>query len=318
MTTRLRPGDQLRVVTPAGSLDGVPAEVRSTAVRRLVDELGLVVTFGGHVDEGGPLGTGSIAGRVTDLHAAFADPDVAGVLAVHGSRSPGADLSLQLLPHLDWSLLAGNPRVLCAPPTLSALVLTVSAASGQVGYLTPEPGVLVAGSAAAQASVAEFRRCLLTDDPIRWEPGESDPGWWLVQPGSAAGRLVAGDLGTLALLRAVGRLPELHRSVLMVRPAANGAAADFQRDLSVLLQPGPDGHQGLRPAGLVIGAFPESAGMSRSALAHAVATTPELAGAPVLANVEFGPERPGHTVPIGAECWLAADPGAIEIILSRH
>jgi muramoyltetrapeptide carboxypeptidase len=315
---RLRPGDQLRIVTPAGSLDGVPTDVRRAAVRRLVDQLGLVVTFGGHVDEGGPLGAGSIAGRVADLHAAFTDPDVAGVLSVDGpavgGTSASADLSVQLLPHLDWDLLAAHPTVFCATATLSALGLALTTATGQISYLASEPAVFAAGGHGPDAAMAEFRKCVLTADPGPWQP--DGDGWWLMQPGTTPGPVVGGEIGTLALLRGVGRLPDLDGAVLLVRPGAQASAAEFVRDLTVLLQAG-SGSPG-NPAGLVIGAFPESAGMTRPRLAHTLATTPELATVPVLANVEIGPGQAGHPVPIGGVCWLAADPGATEIILTRH
>lgn len=44
--------------------------------------LGLRLTFGDHVDERDDFASLSVASRVADLHAAFADPEVAGILTV--------------------------------------------------------------------------------------------------------------------------------------------------------------------------------------------------------------------------------------------
>ena len=50
--------------------------------------------------------TRQLASRVADLHAAVADPDVAGILTVIGGFN-----SNQLLPHLDWDLIAAGKAV---------------------------------------------------------------------------------------------------------------------------------------------------------------------------------------------------------------
>jgi muramoyltetrapeptide carboxypeptidase LdcA involved in peptidoglycan recycling len=45
----------------------------------------------------------SARSRVDDLHAAFSDPEVAGILTVIAGFS-----SNELLPYLDWELIAAN------------------------------------------------------------------------------------------------------------------------------------------------------------------------------------------------------------------
>ena len=55
-----------------------------------------MITFGEHVDERDASTPRPIASRVADLHAAFADPEVRGVLTVIGGFN-----SNELLPHLD-------------------------------------------------------------------------------------------------------------------------------------------------------------------------------------------------------------------------
>ncbi|MGH7746223.1 MAG: LD-carboxypeptidase, partial [Candidatus Dormibacteria bacterium] len=45
-------------------------------------EQGLRLTFGEHVDERDDFDSSSVASRVADMHAAFSDPDVAGILTV--------------------------------------------------------------------------------------------------------------------------------------------------------------------------------------------------------------------------------------------
>src|SRR5690348_10034841 len=79
----LAAGDTIRVVAPARSLSLISEPVRHAATERL-SGLGLRVTFGEHVLESDAFVSSSIASRVADLHAAFADPEVRGVLTVIG------------------------------------------------------------------------------------------------------------------------------------------------------------------------------------------------------------------------------------------
>lgn len=61
------------------------------------EAMGLRLSFGEHVDEDDRFRSSPITSSVQDLHAAFADPDVDGVLTVIGGFN-----SNELLPYLDW------------------------------------------------------------------------------------------------------------------------------------------------------------------------------------------------------------------------
>ncbi len=80
---KLQPGDTIRVVTPARSLALIDGATRDIADRRL-QEMGLRVTFGGHVEESDAFASSSIHARIEDLHEAFADPQVTAILTVIG------------------------------------------------------------------------------------------------------------------------------------------------------------------------------------------------------------------------------------------
>lgn len=56
----------------------------SPLVERRFVEMGGTLTFAAHVDERDDFDSSSISSRVTDLHDAFADPDVAAIMAVIG------------------------------------------------------------------------------------------------------------------------------------------------------------------------------------------------------------------------------------------
>ena len=105
---KLRRGDTVRVVAPARSARIVTEHAASGLIEKRFAALGLRLTFGEHVDERDDFDSSSVASRVADLHAAFADPEVAGIITAIGGFN-----SNELLPYLDWDLIGANPKIFC-------------------------------------------------------------------------------------------------------------------------------------------------------------------------------------------------------------
>ncbi len=320
---RLRAGDQLRVIAPSLSMGLIAPDQPAQSARRLEKEYGVTVTYGEHVWKDGPLGTATIEERVADLHAAFADPDVAGILTVIGGFNVN-----QLLPYLDYDLIAAHPTMLSGFSDITALQHALLARSDLVTYSGPHFSTFAMRDH-LERTIDAFHRCVFTSEPVRWAPSpyftddnwyeaqdgrpqEENSGWWVLQPGTASGQLLGANLCTLNLLQGTPYLPPLEGTVLFVEDDHETDAKTFDRDLTSLLQAaGP-------VLGLVVGRFQKASDMTRDLLAHIVSTKRELTGLPVLANVDFGHTNPLYTFPIGGECWIAADPGAVEIALTRH
>jgi muramoyltetrapeptide carboxypeptidase LdcA involved in peptidoglycan recycling len=119
------------VVAPSHSLQLIPENLRPTADRRL-GELGLRVSFGEHVLERDAFTSSSVDSRVADRRAAFADPEVAGILTVIGGYNAN-----QLPPRLDWDLIRANPKVVCGYSDITALQGAILARTGLVTYSRP-------------------------------------------------------------------------------------------------------------------------------------------------------------------------------------
>lgn len=129
---KLRRGDLVRVVAPALSRAVVMEHDNTSHIGRRFAEMGLRLSFGEHVDEADGLLSSSTQSRVDDLHAAFSDPDVAGILTVIGGFS-----SNELLPYLDWELIGANPKTLCGYSDITALQNAIHARTGLVTYSGP-------------------------------------------------------------------------------------------------------------------------------------------------------------------------------------
>ena len=74
------------------------------------------MSFGEHVEACDDFSSSSVEYRLADLHDAFADPDVDGILTVIGGFN-----SNQLLTGIDYELVAENPKPLCGFSDITAL-----------------------------------------------------------------------------------------------------------------------------------------------------------------------------------------------------
>jgi muramoyltetrapeptide carboxypeptidase len=266
-----------------------------------------------------------VQARLADLHDAFADPGVDGILAVIGGFN-----SNQLLAGIDYSLVAAHPKVLCGYSDITALTSALYARTGLIGYSGPAYSTF-GMKQHFDYTLAGFAACLMADEPIEvlpvpawtddlWfrdqenrqlEPGD---GWWVLQPGAAAGTIVGGNLCTLNLLQGTGFMPPLDGTIAFIEDDSQVRPWDFDRDLvSLLQQPGFAG-----VTALVIGRFQKATGMTRELLSQIVASKQELAGLPVIANVDFGHTSPIITFPVGGTAELDASADAPRLRITSH
>jgi muramoyltetrapeptide carboxypeptidase len=309
---KLRRGDTIRVVAPARSRKIVTEHDQSALIESRFAALGLRLTFGEHIDERDDFDSSSVGSRVADLHAAFADPEVAGILTVIGGCN-----SNELLPYLDWDLIAASPKVFCGYSDITAVQNAILARTGMVTYSGPHWSSFGMRDYFEQTE-RWFKEALFGEGLAELQPSESwtddqwfadqdkrtlrdNDGWWPLRPGQATGRIVGGNLCTLNLLQGTRFMPSLDGAVLMVEDDYLSDAKEFARNLTSLLQlPDASGVQGL-----VIGRFQETSRVTRPLLEQIIARQHRLADAPVLANVDFGHTDPRITFPIGGHASLA-------------
>ncbi|MHB8618089.1 MAG: S66 family peptidase [Chloroflexota bacterium] len=321
---RLRPGSSVRVIAPSRSLAIVGSDVRAEAGRKLA-ALGLRVSFGEHVEIRDDFSSSSVEARLADLHAAFADPGVDGVLTAIGGFNAN-----QLLTGIDYELVAAHPRALCGFSDITALSNALYARTGLVGYSGPHFSSF-GMKQHFDYTEAAFRACLMEDGPIEltssptWSDDawfadqgnrrlEPSSGWWVLQEGDAGGTIVGGNLCTFNLLQGTSFMPPLKDAVLFIEDDDQVKPWDFDRDLvSLLQQPGFPG-----VGGVVIGRFQRATGMTRHLLAQIIASKPELAGLPVIANVDFGHTTPICTFPVGGSVEVHAERARPRLTITRH
>lgn len=269
----LRPGDTIGVVAPSS---GVAALCPRRFERGLADlrQRGFEVCVGAHATGRHGHTSGSIAERVSDLHAMFADDDVAAVITTIGGTC-----SHQLLEHLDFGLIVDNPKALIGYSDITALHIALLVEANLTTFLGPavlpqfgEFGgidpfsadhfgvVLMSGAAAGPVPVSsswisERLRWDLEDDRPRART--PNPGPRTIKAGTAEGVLVAGNMGTLLLLAGTRWWPRLDGVILCLEDDESETPASIDRYLTQLRHLGVFG----QVAGVALGRFDTTVGI---------------------------------------------------------
>lgn len=310
----LEPGSHVRVIAPSRNRTIIAANPETVSVAEAtLASLELTLSYGANVDATDPYDSSPAALRVADLHDAFADPDVDGILTVIGGFNCN-----EMLPLIDWDLIANNPKVFCGYSDTTALQNAIQARTGVVTYSGPAWSTF-GMKLHNEKTVESFRAAVMSTAPYEvtasdwftddaWfldqdnRSVERTDRWWPLQDGVAEGRIVGGNLGTLALLHGTPNAPSLRDAVLLIEEDEEEHYFAFRRLFHQLFQQ-PEAET-IR--GVVIGRFQGESRVTREGLADLVASVPTLAGKPVVANADFGHTNPMVTYPIGGVARVEA------------
>jgi muramoyltetrapeptide carboxypeptidase len=186
----------------------------STPKRELVERglaelesLGYRVKLGRHALTAGPLYyAGTLRDRLEDLHAAFSDPEVDGVVCTRGGWG-----SAELLPHLDAALIRANAKAFVGYSDHTSLHSWLQNEIGLVSFYAP----MVAADFAREDGVdMESWKHVFSGDSEWMLSG--DDGLRVLQPGRAEGDLLGGCISILAAALGTPYAPRLEDSILFL------------------------------------------------------------------------------------------------------
>ncbi len=181
----LRAGSTLAVLSPAST----PRRDEVQAGMERLQGLGYKTLRMANALKPGPLYyAGTVEQRAGDLHAAFADPQVDGIVCTRGGWG-----SAELLPHLDAALVRANPKAFVGYSDHTSLHLWLEREAGLVSFYGP-----MAASDFARADGfdrASWLHAIGGDAP--WSLTASD-GLRVLRAGVAEGTLAGGCLSLYA------------------------------------------------------------------------------------------------------------------------
>lgn len=305
---RLQPGDTVALVSPANATyEREPIAIATEALQAL----GFKVRHGAHLrGRYGQFG-GSDAQRAEDINTLFADPQVAGILAMTGGSGCN-----RIVDRLDYALIARQPKFFGGFSDLTSLVNAIHQRSGLVTFHAP-----VAGSEWNAFSVAHFRALVMDAEAPLLKNPTGERGDHLVQTqdrittlrgGRARGPLVGGNLAVLASLVGTPYFPDCRGAILFLEEI-NEYIYRVDRMLSTLRLAGVLEQL----AGVVIGKFTKCEpgdGFGTLTLDEVFDDYFLPLKVPVYRGAMIGHIKRKFTIPVGADAEIDADAGTLQIL----
>ena len=321
---KFRKGDTIRIIAPSRSLNVISKDNQKIAIENL-EAFGLKVEFGKNVPEEDDFRSSSIESRIEDLHDAFRDSNVKGIIAAIGGFN-----SNQLLKYIDWELVKTNPKIFCGYSDITALSNGIYSKTGLVNYSGPSFSTF-GKIRDNKYTIDYYKKCLFCDNPIELEPSKTwdnrdwwkdqnnsetfeNDGWRVIQEGEATGTIIGGNLCTLNLLQGTEFMPQFDGSILFIEDDYESNALNFDRDLQSLIHL-PDFH---KVKAIVIGRFEVASKVTNTLLDQVIKTKKELRNIPVISGVDFGHTSPMITFPIGGEVEISASRDNPSIKIIKH
>ena len=181
----LRPGARLAVVSPASA---AKAELVSAGVERM-HQLGYRAEVAPHALARGPLYyAGTAEARAADLMAAFADPEVDGIICTRGGWG-----SAELLPLLNADVVRANPKAFCGYSDHTSIHIWLARECGLVTFYAP---MVAADFGRTDGVDLDSWQHVLGGDAV-WTLGAQD-GLRVLRAGTAEGVLEGGCLSITA------------------------------------------------------------------------------------------------------------------------
>lgn len=301
---RLKKGDHIRVVSPSSSIERIGGFEANVAAKEKLEALGFRLSFSEHYFENDIFDSAPIASRVADLEAAFANETVDAILTTIGGFNCN-----ELLPYLDFDLIAQNPKIFCGYSDTTALLNAIYAKTGIQTYMGPSYSSFKMREGQDYQTQAWLNA--VTQDSFTLEPSEewSSDAWYIpdaprtffptdwkvYNPGQASGVAIGGNLSTFALLHGTEFAPKPDKYILFLEEAEEDHYVEFTRHFAALLQVYPN------PQAVLIGRFPKETEMTEEILLTILDKHPILKKVPVLYDLDFAHTQPLFTITIGGQ-----------------
>jgi muramoyltetrapeptide carboxypeptidase len=306
---RLKPGDTVGIISPAGA---TYQHEELAIVEEAIRGLGLIPKVSPHaLDRYGYL-AGSDENRASDINTFFADPEIAALMPIRGDWG-----SARILPYLDYSLIQQNPKIIVGFSDITALLLGIHAQTGLITFHGPH-GL----TAWDDPQVQPFRQLLFDGTtPTIQNPVLGDNQNRLMQVrgriqtihrGQATGKLIGGNLSVLSGIVGSPYLPDMHGAILFLEDVGERPYR-IDRMLTQLKLTGILD----QIAGFIFGqctsCHPGNSFGSLT-LEEILLDHIQPLGIPAWSGAWIGHVEPLITIPIGAEVFVNANEGTIQLL----
>ncbi|WP_091615822.1 S66 peptidase family protein [Micromonospora mirobrigensis] len=239
--------------------------------------------------------------RAADLNAAFADPEIRGVICTRGGY--GAQRVVDLI---DMAAVRSDPKVVAGFSDITALQFALWRGARLAGV--HGPGAAWRDERLPLASVESMHAALMTPAPVTVAAVAAEESFGVRVPGRAEGVLLGGNLCLITASIGTADMPDLTGAVLLVEEVQE-PPYKIDRMLTHLRRAGA--LDGL--AGVAVGQFTDCADGWDTTVVDVLTDRLGDLGVPVLGGLPIG-HGPGQlTVPVGTPAVLDATAGTLTV-----
>ncbi len=197
---RLRPGDQIGVISPAGPVD--PDEIK--AGTELLESSGFRVKVGPHVYDRLDYLAGRDEVRLEDLHAMFQAREIRAIFCARGGYG-----SPRLLDKIRYDLIGKNPKILMGYSDITALLVAIHKRTGLITFHGPMVRDLRTKDQGNWETLLEL---LSSGLPFQLRLEKAN----CLVPGKATGSLLGGNLSLICHLLGTPYMPSFEGCILFL------------------------------------------------------------------------------------------------------
>lgn len=181
---RLKAGDTIGVVAPAGAFDRESFQQGLS----IMQSMGFQTRVPNEVFGKTRYLAGSDAQRAQLVNQLFEDPDVQAIVCARGGYG-----CLRMLPLVDFNIIRTHPKIFVGYSDITALLAAITHRSGLVTFHGPMVTTL---ATAPELTRRILKAAMTSDTPLEIAPAAGV----VIQPGRAKGPVIGGNLATLCHL----------------------------------------------------------------------------------------------------------------------
>ncbi len=300
---RLRTGDLIGVISPASTITDPSRIQRGVAY---LERSGYRTVVGEHVLKTYGYLAGTDQERAADVHAMFSNKEVKAIMCIRGGYG-----TPRLLSHINYRLIARNPKIFVGYSDITTLQLALWKKCGLITFQGPMVGVDMPDGLDAFTEGLFWQ--LLTSPKKAGSVVPPEEPVHTLRPGKGTGVLVGGNLAHLVAIMGTPYLPSFKGSILFLEdigeePYRVDRMMSQLRLASVLSQ----------AAGILGGKFtdcaPKDPAKPSLSVDDVFRELSALAPTPFLVNLPFGHESKKITMPIGIRVRMDAAQRTVEFL----
>ncbi len=293
----IKKGDAIGLILPAGPIQN---EDNFISGIRLIKELGFKVKFS-HEKRNNAEGylAGNDQDRAQDLNELWADPEVKALQAVRGGYG-----SLRMVDYINLEIIRQNPKILIGFSDVTVLLNSIWKNTGLITFHGP---VVTTLNLCDQEFIQVYFDTLTGHFPNNVKPDQLE----ILKPGMAHGRLLGGNLATIASLLATPHEIIWADTILFIEDTCE-TPYRVDRILTQLML--AQRLNGLK--GLILGTFTTDSNdkclndYSEPIWNRVLALLADY-NIPVWANFPVGHANRNHVLPLGIEVEMDSDNGIL-------